>query len=381
MSKKMYRFYQTSEKSAWTPVADSPTIVEEVKKLGAKKLTVLAVSEPVGEDSIKSKLSYKGPLYFDIDNKDDLAEAIKSTVTLVDRLINDYSVDEQDIKIFCSGSKGLHLFVNPLAFSSGRAQKSLPIIYKRMALDLHVIGLDYAPYSAGRGNCFRIENVQRADGNYRVPISIEDLRKLTPEAYVKYCSEPRGLAHPPEWPGVRSERLTALFELAKTEVLKKPKTVSEVTDSEIKEIKDEVPNCVMTLAEYKSVQSDKTFNQAAMQMAIYIARSGVEERLYQPVCDRMVEAAHSSQYDSVRKRKDHLDGQIQYMRSSPRMKFSCGGMRSLLSKRPCDGCPIDKMGSDALDESERLGIRAGVNGYFIAGKETEHCISTFTLEA
>ena len=160
----MYNYIQPFEKDAWVPVK-SKELEAKIKELNAKRVTILEVSELV-EDSDRDRrtYSYKGPLYFDIDCKEDLKLAIESGKSLADKLI-ELGVPKLGVKLFASGSKGMHVTVDQKYFSSGRPIKALPLIYKMMAKELYVPGMDFQVYSCGKGNAFRVANVQREDGN------------------------------------------------------------------------------------------------------------------------------------------------------------------------------------------------------------------------
>ena len=127
----MYRYYQTHHKSPWTVIEDSPDVEEIVRKRGGTKLTILAVSEPVTDDTNRENLAYKGPFYVDVDHRD-LGIAIDSTQTLVRNLLG-LGITEDNIELYCSGSKGFHIIVPATAFSSGRPRKNLPAVYLAMA--------------------------------------------------------------------------------------------------------------------------------------------------------------------------------------------------------------------------------------------------------
>ena len=174
----MYRYVLPSEQGAWVPIR-SEDLEARIKELNAKKVTILEVSELVEDGRDRKSYSYRGPLYFDIDCKGDLALAIESGKKLADKLI-DLGVPQQGVRIYASGSKGIHVTVDQKYFSSGRPIKGLPLVYKVMAKELYVPGLDFAVYSCGRGNAFRVVNVQRDDGNYRVPLMYEEPRKSRP---------------------------------------------------------------------------------------------------------------------------------------------------------------------------------------------------------
>lgn len=379
MEKKMFRYYQTEEKGAWNPITDSDDVESIVLDKRARKLTILSVSELVNDDSTdKLDLSYKGPLYFDIDIKGDLDAAIDSCKRLVENLL-ERGVVKNDIRLFCSGSKGMHVLVSQKVFSNGKAQKRLPWIYREMALSMFVPGVDFQVYSTGRGNSFRITGVQRADGAYRTPISYDELEDLTSDSYKEICATPRVNYRHPDWVNEKSTDMEVLYEGAKLKAAKRQRVAGALPEASLKKISNDIPNCLAMLADFKQVPSEKSFNAVAMQVGILIARSGMEPQVYTPAVDRLAENSASSNTGS-RSRKEELDSQIRYMRASPGYQFSCAAMRDLLNVRPCEGCPIETEGSSLTGAgSAGLGIEKRPEGYYFIGRTADIRVSTFTL--
>ena len=158
----MFRYYSITEKSPWEITMDSAEAIKNLVEQGCAMVSVLSISDQVTDETDYEKLTYKGGLYFDIDNEGQLDRSISSLHELLNKL-KEQGVDRQDIKVWASGKKGFHLTVNEKVFSSGRAVKFLPYIYKEMALELFVDGLDMNVYSAKKGRLWRQENVRRSD--------------------------------------------------------------------------------------------------------------------------------------------------------------------------------------------------------------------------
>ena len=378
MKKKMFRYYQTGEKSAWHPITDSDDVEEIAVGKGARKLTILSLGELVDDESTdKLDISYRGPLYFDIDCKNDLPSAIDSCKRLVEVLLSK-GVHENDIRVYCSGSKGFHILVPPEVFSNGRPQKRLPWVYREMALSLFVPGTDFQVYSTGRGNAFRIPCVKRDDGNYRTPISLDELEYITVDGYRELCASPRTDYHHPEYALEKSTDMEVLFESAKIRAGKRQRTAGGMPVEALKKISREPPNCLRDLADFKNVSADKSFNALAMQVGVLIARSGMEEEVYRPCTDRMAENSATGN-TSRAGRREELDAQIRYMKASPGYQFSCAAMRDLLTQRPCDGCPLEKDGSTVADGGADLNLEKRSEGYYFLGRQADIRLSTFTL--
>lgn len=375
----MYRYYQVGEKSPWTPISDDAQVFENARKANAKKITILAVSEVVDDETTdKASLSYRGPLYFDIDCKDNLQQAIESTRLLVHRL-RDLQVPDHAIEVVASGSKGLHVMVPQSVFSSGRPFQQLPLVYLEMAKELHVLGLDFQVYSMGRGVCWRLLNVKREhDGKYPVPLTLPELAELTPERYREYVQEPRPK---PQYDlkGVKAAGLASLFERARKAVKDKPAPASSVVPTpKLQELQENPPPCLYELGDYNT-REEKNFNEVALQFGALIARSGISASVWEPQASRMAESGHSSQYDSPKSRYEHVLGMVSYAQAKPSLYFACNAMRGVLRAKVCETCPIFESGDDEQDHGLELGIMEKDDGYFLPGPKSDHRISTFVL--
>lgn len=376
MEKKMFRYYQMKEHGDFFAIVDGDDVQEKALKEGARKLTILAVSEIVNEYTNRELLSYKGPLYFDIDCKEDVQSALNSANRMIASL-RERGVDDGDIHVYCSGSKGVHILVNPKAFSNGRATKRLPQIYKEIARKLYVTGLDFSPYAQGRGNAFRIEGLQREDGNYRTPVTIEELEGMDETLYRDLCSQSREYRHP-GFTNVKSAAMELLYEAAKQEVNRKPQETNSVSNSAMKKISVEPPHCVMEMAEYKKIASDKPFNFLSMQFAVWVARGEVDPTVYRPVLELLAQNS-STKNTSSDMRLGELEAQVNYMKSTPEYRFSCGGMRAALTVRPCEGCPLECDSSVTSGERDNMGVLRKPDGFYLQGPNKDTRLTTFTL--
>lgn len=392
----MYRFFQTEEDGPWNPITDSETVVVDAMQKGAKKLTILAVDAPLGADDAKRGHKYNGPLYFDIDVEGAVEEAIKSAQQLVNNLIQIYETPEEAIQIFCSGKKGLHVLVDQRGFMPrNTAIKDLPLIYKVMASELYVSGMDLSPYACGRNNTFRIANLKRYDGNYRVPIRIRELFELDADSYARFVSKPRKeLVHTP-YKGPHSIKLNVLFSTATDKVGAMERELTErsrnTAVAHLDRIADQAPPCVEAIAGYKGLKSSTTFNQVALNLGLWASRAGAPEfernRIFAMTADN---AERTDRYPTPRARMVELDGKYKFTVNSPDYKFGCGAMRSMLTagRKICEGCPLENSckGSNTAeflsDIAEKSGISKNDSGYLrqLAKGRTEQ-ISTFTLEA
>jgi hypothetical protein len=373
----MYRYVLPSEQGAWVPIR-SEDLEARIKELDAKKVTILEVSELVEDGRDRKSYSYRGPLYFDIDCKGDLALAIESGRKLADKLI-DLGVPQQGVRIYASGSKGIHITVDQKYFSSGRPIKGLPLVYKAMAKELYVPGLDFAVYSCGRGNAFRVVNVQRDDGKYRVPLMYDELSTLSVEQYRELTAGPRNVAIIEPAP-VKATLLALMFDEARKEVnTLAPPTVIVSSKEGVEELAREVPPCVQRLVDWKGIRPERNLNQVAMQLGIYLARSKVSDVIADGLISRLVDNSKSSKYDSLRAKQEHIMGQIGFMATAEDYHFSCPSMRSMLEKPPCHGCPLENSPESGSSASAMQGLVERDDGMYVISSRTEKMLTNFSM--
>jgi len=373
----MYRYVQQSETEAWIPVR-SDDFETRLKELAAKKATILEVSDLVPDEGDRRIYAYRGPLYFDIDCKQDLKLAIESGIRLAEKLV-ELGVPTQGVRAYASGSKGVHITVDQRYFSSGRAIKGLPLVYKAMAKELYVPGMDFQVYCCGRGNSFRVPNVQRKDGRYRVPITMEELLALTPERYLELVSTPRNLAIMEPTP-VKAVQLEILFEEARKEVNSVPPQTIIVSSREtLEEIAKDVPPCVQQMCDWKGVRSARNLNQVAMQLGVYLARVPVSDVVADGLISRLADNAKSSKYETLRGKLEHVRGQVAYMQSNEGYHFSCPTMRSMLEKPPCRGCSIENRPEAGNDAAGILGLAERDEGMYLLTGKSEKWLTNFKM--
>lgn len=384
--RNQYRYFQRGEKTPWIAVPDDGAEAA-ARADNAVRLTVLSTSKILGGiegDVVPKEVKFYGPLYFDIDHKGDLPLAIESANRLVTKLIDEYGMDPADIDVFLSGSKGLHLFIDPTAFGLSRSTLHLPAIYRQMAVALFVSGVDMQVYSLR--NAFRLVNIQRDDGKYRVQVTVEELRGLNEARYRELVSGPRPDFRPPAKTGMLYNQLHILFEHAQQQarkLLRDVKDSSAVYAPILKQhFEAEAPPCMLQFAEGKRAEN-KTFNEVATQVAVFAARLNPDGLgAFEPIYERIADNQHSSSYDSYRSRREHMDGQLAYMRNQTQWTFSCNATRSVLRNRCCEECPLEAavVVETPEDAAKVVGIAARPDGYFDTTQKSPRRLSTFLLE-
>ncbi|MCP4409688.1 MAG: hypothetical protein GY807_18465, partial [Gammaproteobacteria bacterium] len=123
---------------------------------------------------------FLGPFYADFDHPD--VEALRVELrNVLSHLMAHFQLDASDFRLWFTGGKGFHFFMNPAVFGAAEFQhRHLPRLYKDMAIRLGFGSLmDPCVYSEGRGRLWRVENRLRPNGYRKIPISFSQLTRLT----------------------------------------------------------------------------------------------------------------------------------------------------------------------------------------------------------
>lgn len=140
------------------------------------------------------------PFYLDMDakfnNQVDL-ERIRPMVIRAILFFIQLGLDENDIQIYFSGSKGFHILI-PAKVLGIEPSKDLNAIYKAWAIHLYksykINIIDLKIYDKRR--LFRIPNsINHKTGLYKVPMSLNQLYNISYEELIKYASAPKEMKH------------------------------------------------------------------------------------------------------------------------------------------------------------------------------------------
>lgn len=309
-------------KSPWQDV--SPVELRTMLDSETPPIFRTALSK-TGEDT------FSGPLYFDIDCSD-IDEALHAFQTLLGKL-EALGLDLASVRLFASGGRGFHAEIPAACFmTSPGPVEGLPRLFKSMALGVFVDGLDLRVYSGGRGRLWRVPNIKRDNGLHKVPISLDDVRAMTPESYAELCSSPRpfpGLAEPAYCAG-----LAALFVKARDKVSAKVARTRQWSRAESAlrdRFKGSCPPSLQALMR-GDVAARVGFNEVALQLALLAHALGWGEDRIIGECSGLI-ANHDSdghRYNSPRKRENELRRMFAYSEGNAAYAFSVAGLRSIL---------------------------------------------------
>jgi hypothetical protein len=194
--KSMRGRYWKPEKTntRWKWIEDTPEDKAKALKAGAMYLTWCHLSEPYKNNGSEPLRFGNFPL--DFDNKSAPQKALEEMRLLcLIRLPELYDADPYDFLFYCSGSKGFHCIIPARLFGTENGDPHLPLIYKKIASrwieQFGLKTLDMQLYKMKRGQPFRIANVRRSNGRYKVPLTLDEVQNLTFEQIWELSKEPR----------------------------------------------------------------------------------------------------------------------------------------------------------------------------------------------
>jgi hypothetical protein len=144
-----------------------------------------------------SERGFNGPcgaswLWWDVDRPDDLGAALRDTRRLAGFVLDRYrELDDDDLLIFLSGGKGVHLGIP--AVWHPEPSPGFNAVAKRFCLDrAEAAGIVTDPTIYSKTRLFRAPNSRHKSGLFKRRLSLDDLTHLKPEAIADLarCPEP-----------------------------------------------------------------------------------------------------------------------------------------------------------------------------------------------
>lgn len=370
----MFRYSKGEGKGTWRLIEDSEKGIASAVENGAHFITVLSVSQDVDQVEDDVKIHYKGPLYFDIDS-DDETESLEDCRRLLLRLYKDFGVNLNNLTIHCTGGKGFHILAPAKIFSTGRPQYFLPYTYKNMALEFGLGHLDYGIYSAGKGRMWRIENIKRATGRYKVALSAAQIFSMSFEEIYQLTLRPGEVTNVGAKEVEYAAELAALFKRSEF----KPSKIITVEDSRLSKLEKD-PGCIEKILKNQDVNKSRRFNQVILTLAGYAKGRQWSLSDFEDKLDDFIEAYPSSIYKTKRDKLRHIRGIFRYVNKSSSYQFSCQNMRRTVACELdcCPGCPINEAEmADSYDPT--LGIEISHNCYYRKTDSGRTQLSTFII--
>lgn len=386
----MILYYQAAEnsKQRWQQIED--TQEEAIRRETAFHMSIYKLDRAV-EEAKEGDIKYKGDLWFDIDHKpegstpspDDYRRAIHEAILDTRKLLSYFDsihLDTQCCLLFASGGKGFHLCVPASLFDATSAVKSLPRLHKFMAQMIQhraeTTGIDMATYSEGKGHLLRVENKQRANGKYKVPITLQELEVMTPESYALLTSAPRVVTT--YAPKGSCAGLAILYSEAEAELENVSKIAfSAATEAHMAVFSDHNnPLCVDWVVEGTNIKPDSgKFNRAKMSLARYLMNSLITDEERNRLLSEFANNWTSTHNPTVESRQQAVRETLKYGKENG---FSCSLMTSMMTASPCKGCKLKAVQRQEVASLAK--IEATANGYIrITPKGDGPELSNFTL--
>jgi len=347
----MFHYYQVEGgEEAWRAVPQN-----ELERLKERRspmfVTVLSVDRLISDDTSKEdllKAGYSGPLYFDWDSPS-IAAATEDTGSMLTHL-ESMGVNLDCCKLYATGGKGYHMEVpfECLVRDQRKPVPLLPIVYKEMAMALAVDSLDLRVYSTRRGRMWRQPNVLRPNGRYKVPITFEELKSMTPEKYENLTSAPRSepLRPAPEY----ALDLAMEYERCRQKVESAGR--SKLRRKEEPNLTAKMPS-IEALLEGRGLREGAGFQQISLQLTILAHNFGWTEDELIARADGLIHSHEGDgvRYNTVTKRIVELRRMWRYTEDNPGYEVSVGGVKSLLNH------PAPDLGSTPVSAEK---VEAGI---------------------
>lgn len=179
----------------WLPIPNTPTQRDKAIKNGAMFFTWAALSAPYTGNGQPEPVRY-GDMPLDFDCREEPGRALYDVRKLcLVHLPELYDIDPYELEFYCSGSKGFHVVIPAKFLGAQAGHPQLPCIYKKITeqwgAQFNLTTLDHTLYSMKKGKMFRIANIRRENGRYKVSLSLEEIKDLSIEAIEKLSEEPR----------------------------------------------------------------------------------------------------------------------------------------------------------------------------------------------
>ena len=336
MANFFFFFQQEGKESRWTEaLADRR---ESIISSGQPAFSTVLDLSLIPDDNDWSKVKYKGPFYADFDAGDDLPFVCDQFKSFLGKLDSELEFDLTQARLYASGGKGFHIEIPQECFMpkmppAGTAW--LPYIYREMAQAHIVDTLDLNVYTGKKGRQWRTVNVLRDNGNYKVPITLEEAMDMDEDMYREIIKAPRPLIVPTP-PDVNS-RLARLFDSAKDKVTtslrhkkKRMEKANEFLDPWKKAKK--TPPSILRLMHGEDIAEGAGFQSLAMQLAIYAVSMGMARKEFLDGCVGLIDnhVSDSYRYNNRQKRTEELGRMFDYMEENNFYDFDVGPIVRLL---------------------------------------------------
>lgn len=315
-------------KSPWKLIPATKEHLQKAVNEGAMFTTWTEFSHEPG-NGLGEPIRY-GNLPLDFDCKSNPEVALNDMRALcLQHFPEQYGIDPHAIRFYISGSKGYHAIIPEWLFGHPEGHNKLPLIYKRIleriTETLPLTTLDMSLFCMGKGKMFRLPNVQRSNGRFKAPISLQEVM-LSDAASLEKLSMQRRRIDRVDLDIMPNQELKALWEEAAREVEDLDSAMSEpLTQAQLAQISETPPSCILYILKNLPPKTlSFNFNRAVMFLVNYFQDTGAS-------LDRALDVSHeflrgyafSDTYNTVEARLEHFKKQWQYMFKQFGYSFSC----------------------------------------------------------
>ncbi len=179
---------------------------------------------------------YKGPHYssslpIDFDG-DTYEDSLKEVIRLLEKLDTHYNIQENGIKIYYSGNRGVHIVISRSLINTCSPSKHLFKVDKKFIQKL-TRGIKFVDLSIYKttGLLRKINSRHPKTGLFKIPLTKDELLNLSTEEIRRLAAGPRTIENENTTVVEPSENLSELFNRCEAEYLKKLKASSLESDA------------------------------------------------------------------------------------------------------------------------------------------------------
>lgn len=353
----------------------------------AKDFNCFATVQKYANEKRTEGEDFLAPLYFDLDYSENPAVAQEEAIKLVEFFTGELDIQEQDLHIYFSGSKGFHILVDERALGV-EPRKDLQRVYKHIAGYLRyrlgevqeqedengrpvectepLKAVDLVVYTVKRMLRLPYSRHQKT-GLYKIELTLQQLKELTLDEIKERARtgqpiqrEDKTVRKRPKAGIFYADKLHEYEEAAATTSDKRNKT-------EYVFVKDKPPVCVEDILN-NGWKKDGDRNNATVQLCCYFKAAGYKKEEATSILeDWVVKFTSADSRYSIQQRKANTRNVIESVYGSEKdYQFGCAFIRSLHGEKkkgdndydrvPCAGdmCPCIKGNTDVAEEAINL---------------------------
>lgn len=326
-------------------------------------MTVLDITGQL-EGGDRSKIRYRGPLYFDFDmdtdDSDALAVVCSTFRVWLEKFSSKYDFDFDQAFIYLSGGKGFHVEIPmecfvPKVASAGYL--NLAFAYREVAKTAMVESLDLSVYSARKGRMWRQPNIKRKNGKFKVQVPFSVAKDITPQKYQEMVAGPQTIFLP-KAPSI-FPKLALAFDNASRKVQDQLRAKKK-RGAELKGILSTWKGSGKTPPPIQSMMDGDCrdgigFQQIALQLSIWAATMELGADKFVEACTGLIEKHESDSYRYATKERRirELRRMYEYMGEDDTYSFDPAPIAACLPP----GTDVSCLGGDAGESSQAEVVR------------------------